>query len=87
MWNAACKLLKDYEGHSIEFTIESIAIGESVIAVGVSASSLNKYPHITIAYAPGHTPVESNFLKEWKPVLCLEAFSARLTLIGKTDDK
>ena len=80
MWNKISNILKHFESHSIEFTITSIAIGENVIAVGVDAGSLNEHPHITIACAPGHAPVESNQLTEWKPVLCLEKFPAKLYL-------
>lgn len=80
VWNTLSSILKDYQSHSVEFRITSIAIGENVIAVEVNAGSMNKHPHITIACAPDHTPVESNQLTEWKPVLCLEKFSAKLYL-------
>lgn len=80
MWDTLSSILKDYQSHSIEFRITSIAIGENVIAVEVNAGSMNKHPHITIACAPDHAPVESNQLTEWKPVLCLEKFSAKLYL-------
>lgn len=78
-WEKIDNILSNFEGHSVTFKITSLAQNESVIAVGVSAKTLNEHSHITIACAPGHKPVESNYLTEWTPVICFEDFSGRLT--------
>jgi hypothetical protein len=48
-------------------TVELLAVAtgrdDSALAIGVvGCLSNNKNPHITIAVAPGHRPVESNFI-------------------------
>lgn len=40
-------------------------ISENAIALKVDLPSFNKVTHITLAVRPGHTPVESNEIKEW----------------------
>ena len=79
-WESISKLLRNFEGRGVVFTIESFAKNDKVMAVGVSTGSLNKHAHITIACAPEVKPFESNNLKEWSPVLCLEDFKAQLVL-------
>lgn len=78
-WEEIDNILSNFEGHSVTFKITSLAQNENVIAVGVSAKTLNEHSHITIACAPEHKPVESNYLTEWTPVICFEDFSGRLT--------
>ena len=77
-WEEVDNILSNFEGHSVMFKITSLAQNENVIAVGVSVKTLNEHSHITIACAPGHFPVESNYLTEWTPVICFEDFTGRL---------
>ena len=77
-WEEIDNILSNFEGHSVYFKITNLAQNENVIAVGVSIKTLNEHSHITIACAPGHKPVESNYLTEWTPVICFEDFSGRL---------
>ena len=79
-WESISRLLKNFEGHGVTFTIETFAKNDRVMAIGVSTGSLNKHAHITIACAPGVKPFESNNLENWSSVLCLEDFNARLVL-------
>ena len=77
-WEEIDNIMSNFEGHSVYFKITNLAQNENVIAVGVSVKTLNEHSHITIACAPGHKPVESNYLTEWTPVLCFEEFEGRL---------
>ena len=50
-------------------TVEPISIGKAdgVIALGViGCPSVNRVPHITLACAKGHRPVESNKISKWR---------------------
>lgn len=77
-WETINDILSNFEGHSVTFKITSIANNENVLAVGVTAKTLNKHSHITVACAPEHFPVESNGLENWTLVLCFEEFEGRL---------
>ena len=78
-WEMIDNVLSNFEGHSVPFRITGLAENENVIAVKVSAKTLNKHSHITIACAQGHFPVESNDLKNWTPVLSFEKLYGTLT--------
>ena len=58
--------LDEFLGKYQQLMISSIGISNEAIAFGVSNyKTQNKHSHITIAVAPGSTPVKSNEIKEW----------------------
>lgn len=53
-------------GQPVLVNINSIGLGEGVIAFGVSnVETQNKQSHVTVATAPGVKPVASNGIKNW----------------------
>lgn len=57
-------------GLTVQLTVESFAIDDKVIAVGVTGyPSNNKHPHITLAVndSNGGKPMMSNYLTNWEP--------------------
>jgi len=72
-----------YLGGKLDFTAETVAMDDMVIAVGVSGvESLNKQPHITIAVNrnAGAKPAMSNNLTNWIPL------KRPLRLVGKVEE-
>jgi len=58
-----------YLGMSVQISVNSIAMDDKVMAVGVSGfHSKNNHPHITIAVnrQKGGKPMMSNNLTDWK---------------------
>lgn len=79
-WITASKLLLNFGGQSVKFTIDGVGISEHAMAFRVSTYTTNKNSHITIATAPGIKPVESNNIEHWEKLYCTEEFEGRLTL-------
>lgn len=79
-WVTASRILLNFKGQSIKFTIDGVGISESAIAFRVSAYTANRNNHITIATAPGVKPVESNNIECWERLYCTEEFEGRLFL-------
>lgn len=52
-------------GHPIKFYVIGFGVSEHCIAAMVDLPSQNMVSHITLAVAPGHTPVESNDIEDW----------------------
>lgn len=80
------KDLDEYEeGQEFELQVVSVGRDESVLAVGVvGCSSCNRYPHITVATAPGSKPSQSNSLKDWTPLSAEEQFTLKGVLQQKS---
>jgi hypothetical protein len=60
-----------YLGMSVQISVDSIAIDDKVMAVGVNGFySKNNHPHITIAVnrQNGGKPMMSNNLTDWTPL-------------------
>ncbi|CAE7236606.1 unnamed protein product [Symbiodinium sp. CCMP2592] len=80
------KDLDEYEeGQEFELQVVSLGRDESVLAVGVvGCSSCNRYPHITVATAPGSKPSQSNDLRDWTPLSPEEQFTLKGVLQQKS---
>ena len=63
-----------YLGMTVRLSVNTIAMDDKVIAVGVSGfPSKNKIPHITLAVNPeGGKPFMSNKIEEWKDIVPFE---------------
>jgi len=60
---------KLWPGSAVALRVVSIGEKEGVVALGViGCASLNKFPHVTLACAAGHKPVESNHISDWAPL-------------------
>lgn len=79
-WMTASKLLLNFKGQTVKFTINGISISESAMAFRVDTYTANIVSHITLVTAPGAKPVESNNIKNWERLYCTEEFEGRLTL-------
>ena len=79
-WVTASKLLCNFSGHNVQFSLVSIGYNDNVIAFGVSTLTANEHSHITIACKNGHKPVESNKISKWEKLYCAETFQGILTL-------
>lgn len=55
-------------GSPVELFVEGVGQSERAYAVKVrgSVGCFNKIPHVTLAVAPGHRPVDSNTITEWR---------------------
>jgi len=80
-WEMVDTILHNFENDMAYFRITGFARNAKVMAVSVSAGTLNKVSHITIAVAPGHKPVESNDLENWEKVWHAYAYGGRVNLI------
>ena len=79
-WYTASKLLYNFKGHSVQFSLTRVGYNDNVIAFEVDILTANEHSHITIACKNGHKPVESNQISRWERLYCAEQFSGILTL-------
>lgn len=79
-WVTASKLLCNFSGYKVQFSLINIGYNDNVIAFGVSTLTANEHSHITIACRDEHKPVESNQISEWERLYCAETFEGTLTL-------
>lgn len=79
-WNPVSKMLHNFEGHNINFSVLGIGFSENAVAFKVSTETANEISHITIAVAPGHSPKESNDIETWERLYCSEEFTGSVEL-------
>lgn len=79
-WITASKLLINFIGHELDFSIKRVGISDTVLAFEVDVKSVNEHSHITMCVAPDHKPVEANDIKNWERLYCAETFCGTLKL-------
>lgn len=79
-WVTASKLLCNFSGYKVQFSLINIGYNDNVIAFRVSTLTANEHSHITIACRDEHKPVESNEITKWERLYCAETFEGTLTL-------
>lgn len=79
-WYPISDVLENFVGHSLEFRITGVGLGENVMALKVSTYSTNKVSHITICTAPDHVPAEANHIEKWQKLYCADVFYGTLSL-------
>lgn len=79
-WLIASKLLCNFSGHKVQFSLTSIGYSDNVIAFGVSTLTTNENSHITMACKKVHRPVEANQITKWEKLYCAETFEGVLML-------
>ena len=78
-FDSASKLLSNFTGHAVKFSILGIGISDGVVAFEVDTRTENRVPHITIATSPSTKPVASNTIEIWNRLYCDEEFYGTLT--------
>ena len=79
-WYPISEVLENFVGHSLEFRITGVGLGDNVMALRVNTYSTNKTSHITICTAPYHKPAEANNIEKWEKLYCANIFTGTLSL-------
>lgn len=78
-FDSASRLLSNFAGHSVPFSILGVGISDEAVAFEVDTQTENKVSHITIATSPSTKPVASNNIEIWNRLYCAEEFYGTLT--------